>query len=92
MRAEYMDGDTPRRTDREASSLDFDLVEKRIICNVGVLTTGVDLDVRCIIDAKPTRSRSALRPDDRPRPADRAEGKTIFASSIMPATICVSAW
>ena len=29
----------------------------RIICNVGVLTVGIDLDVRCIIDARPTKSR-----------------------------------
>ena len=28
-----------------------------VIVNVGVLTTGVDLDVRCIVDAKPTKSR-----------------------------------
>ena len=31
--------------------------ETKILCNVGVLTTGVDLDVRCIIDAQPTKSR-----------------------------------
>ena len=31
--------------------------ETRVICNVGVLTTGVDLDVRCIIMARPTKSR-----------------------------------
>jgi superfamily II DNA or RNA helicase len=28
----------------------------RIVCNVGVLTTGVDWDVRCIILARPTKS------------------------------------
>jgi len=28
----------------------------RIICNVGVLTTGIDWDVRCIILARPTKS------------------------------------
>jgi len=54
--AEYMDGTTPRE-DREAIFSRFRLGETRIICNVGVLTTGVDLDVRCIIDAKPTKSR-----------------------------------
>jgi DNA repair protein RadD len=53
--AEYMDGHTPR----EARLAIFDryrVGDTRIICNVGVLTTGVDLDVRCIIDAKPTKS------------------------------------
>lgn len=30
--------------------------EIKIIANVGVLTTGFDSDVRCIVDAKPTRS------------------------------------
>ena len=54
--AEYMDGATPRE-DREAIFARFRLGETRIICNVGVLTTGIDLDVRCIIDAKPTKSR-----------------------------------
>ena len=28
----------------------------RVICNVGVLTTGIDWDVRCIILARPTKS------------------------------------
>jgi DNA repair protein RadD len=54
--AEYMDGATSRE-DREAIFTRFRSGETRIICNVGVLTTGVDLDVRCIIDAKPTKSR-----------------------------------
>ena len=53
---EYMDGMTSRE-DREAIFGRFRSSETRIICNVGVLTTGVDLDVRCIIDAKPTQSR-----------------------------------
>lgn len=30
--------------------------EVKVVCNVGVLTTGVDWDVRCIILARPTRS------------------------------------
>jgi superfamily II DNA or RNA helicase len=30
--------------------------EIKIVCNVGVLTTGVDWDVRCIILARPTKS------------------------------------
>jgi DNA repair protein RadD len=54
--AEYMDGDTPREG-REEIFGRFRSGETRIICNVGVLTTGIDLDVRCIIDAKPTKSR-----------------------------------
>jgi DNA repair protein RadD len=53
---EYMDGTTPRE-EREEIFGRFRSGETRIICNVGVLTTGVDLDVRCIIDAKPTQSR-----------------------------------
>ena len=54
--AEYMDGMTPRE-DREETFRRFTSGDTRIICNVGVLTTGIDLDVRCIIDAKPTQSR-----------------------------------
>jgi DNA repair protein RadD len=53
---EYMDGNTPRE-DREAIFERFRSGDTRVICNVGVLTTGVDLDVRCIVDAKPTKSR-----------------------------------
>jgi DNA repair protein RadD len=53
--AEYMDGDTPRES-RLAIFDRYRAGATRIICNVGVLTTGVDLDVRCIIDAKPTKS------------------------------------
>jgi superfamily II DNA or RNA helicase len=54
--AEYMAGLTPRE-EREAIFDCFRSGKTRIICNVGVLTIGVDLDVRCIIDAKPTKSR-----------------------------------
>ena len=53
---EYMDGATLRE-DREAIFNRFRSGETRIICNVGVLTTGIDLDVRCIILARPTKSR-----------------------------------
>jgi DNA repair protein RadD len=55
--AEYMDGATSRE-DREAIFNRFRSGETRIICNVGVLTTGVDMDVRSIILARPTKSRS----------------------------------
>jgi hypothetical protein len=34
----------------------FEAGDVRVVCNVGVLTTGVDWDVRCIILARPTRS------------------------------------
>jgi DNA repair protein RadD len=54
--AGYMDGDTPRE-EREEVFGRFRSGETRIICNVGVLTTGIDLDVRCIILARPTKSR-----------------------------------
>ena len=53
--AEYMDGTTPRE-EREAIFDRLRSGETRIIANVGVLTTGVDLDVRCIVMARPTKS------------------------------------
>jgi superfamily II DNA or RNA helicase len=54
--AEYMDGATTRE-ERERTFDRFRSGETRIICSVGVLTTGIDLDVRCIVDARPTKSR-----------------------------------
>ena len=53
--AEYIDCFTDR-ADRERIFDRFREGATRVICNVGVLTTGIDLDVRCIIDAKPTKS------------------------------------
>ena len=53
--AEYLDGNTPRE-DRERIFDRFRAGETRILVNVGVLTTGIDLDVRCVVDAKPTKS------------------------------------
>lgn len=53
--AEYMDA----YTDMESRA---DIVKRfangdvRVICNVGVLTTGFDADVRCIVLARPTKS------------------------------------
>jgi hypothetical protein len=35
----------------------FSSGDTKVICNVNVLTTGVDLEVRCIVDAQPTKSR-----------------------------------
>ena len=50
-----MDGQTPLG-DRLAIFERFRSGATRIVCNVAVLSTGVDEDVRCIIDAKPTKS------------------------------------
>jgi DNA repair protein RadD len=65
--AEYMDCDTPSGDDsydpdpagetRRDIFARFSSGETKVICNVNVLTTGVDLDVRCIVDAQPTKSR-----------------------------------
>jgi DNA repair protein RadD len=53
---EYLDGATPRE-DREKTFVRFRAGKTRVICNVGVLTTGIDLPMAsCLIDAKPTRS------------------------------------
>jgi DNA repair protein RadD len=54
--AEYMDGQTPREQRNETFDR-FRSGHTKIICNVGVLTLGMDLDVRCIVDARPTKSR-----------------------------------
>jgi DNA repair protein RadD len=53
--AEYMDANT-KRADRERVFDRFRSGETRVVCNVGVLTVGIDLDVRCLIDARPTKS------------------------------------
>ena len=53
--AEYMDAYTEME-DRTAIIERFASGETRVICNVGVLTTGFDADVRCIILARPTKS------------------------------------
>jgi len=51
----YMDAytDLPERAEIARQFADGEL---KIVCNVGVLTTGVDWDVRCIILARPTKS------------------------------------
>ncbi|MEW6438816.1 MAG: DEAD/DEAH box helicase [Pseudomonadota bacterium] len=55
--AEYLDCETPL-FDREDVFDRFRAGRTRIICNVATLDTGINLpDVRCIIDARPTRSR-----------------------------------
>ena len=53
--AEYMDAFTDL-DDREAIIKRFSNGDTKVICNVGVLTTGFDADVRCIILARPTKS------------------------------------
>jgi DNA repair protein RadD len=55
--AEYADCDTERK-DREAMFARFRAGETKILCNVGILTTGLDLPmVSCLVDAQPTKSR-----------------------------------
>jgi superfamily II DNA or RNA helicase len=51
----YIDANTSREY-REKEFGDFRRGRNKIIASVGCLTTGVDEDVRCIIDASPTRS------------------------------------
>lgn len=53
--AEYIDAYT-ERVDRDAIRKRFHDGEVKVVCNVGVLTTGIDWDVRCIILARPTKS------------------------------------
>ncbi len=55
VKAEYLDCFT---TDDERKKIigRFERGDTKIICNVGVLSTGFDSDVRCIIDARPTKS------------------------------------
>jgi DNA repair protein RadD len=65
--AENMDCDTPSGDDsydpdpagetRRDIFARFRSGKTTVICNVNVLTTGVDLDVRCVVDAQPTKSR-----------------------------------
>ncbi|QBR72168.1 hypothetical protein CU048_13805 [Beijerinckiaceae bacterium] len=54
--AEYLDCDTIQ-LDRDDMFHRFASGETKILCNVGTIDTGFDADVRCIIDARPTRSR-----------------------------------
>jgi superfamily II DNA or RNA helicase len=53
--AGYVDGDT-ERPERDEIRKSFERGDIRVVVNVGVLTTGVDWDVRCIILARPTKS------------------------------------
>lgn len=51
----YVDGSATRE-ERETLRQQFKSGEIKVVCNIGVLTTGVDWDVRCIILARPTKS------------------------------------
>lgn len=53
--AAYVDADTSREN-REMIRVGFHDGTYKVVCNVGVLTMGVDWDVRCLILARPTRS------------------------------------
>lgn len=51
----YLDAHSTR-SDRDEVRKAFASGALKVVCNVGVLTTGVDWDVRCIILARPTKS------------------------------------
>jgi DNA repair protein RadD len=53
--AEYLDGNTPDDERRDIFER-FRAGQTKVLVNIGVLTIGVDLDVRCIVDARPTKS------------------------------------
>jgi DNA repair protein RadD len=55
VRAGYMDAFTPA-LERAEIRRKFHNGEFQVVCNVGVLTLGIDWDVRCIILARPTKS------------------------------------
>lgn len=52
----YQDAHTSDAERREIKRK-FHNGELKVVCNVGTLTTGVDWDVRCIIFARPTKSK-----------------------------------
>jgi len=55
----YVDANTPREERGDIGRrLNGGALE--VICSVGTMTTGVDLDVRCIVFARPTRSEILL--------------------------------
>jgi superfamily II DNA or RNA helicase len=51
----YVDGDTDR-AERTRVRRAFEAGQIKVVVNIGVLTTGVDWDVRCLILARPTKS------------------------------------
>jgi superfamily II DNA or RNA helicase len=72
--AAYMDGYT-EKPEREAIRNAFHYGSVKVVVNVGVLTTGVDWDVRCLILARPTKSEM-LYVQIIGRALRTAEGKT----------------
>jgi DNA repair protein RadD len=71
--AVYVDAYTSRE-ERNAYKEAFQAGRVKVIVNVGVMTTGVDLDVRCLILARPTKSEM-LYVQIIGRALRRAEGK-----------------
>jgi len=57
VKAEYIDAYTAREERAEIFE-QFTNQDIKVICNVGTLTTGLDLDVRCLILARPTKSKA----------------------------------
>ncbi len=55
VRSAYVDANTPRE-ERTQLAARFQAREVDVICSVGTMTTGVDLDVRCLVFARPTKS------------------------------------
>lgn len=55
VKAEYMDANTSME-ERESIKRAFHNGDVEVVCNVGVLTTGVDWNIHCIILARPTKS------------------------------------
>jgi DNA repair protein RadD len=53
--SEFLDGETPHAA-REAIFLRFRAGRAKVIVNIDVLTAGFDADVRCVVDARPTKS------------------------------------
>lgn len=54
--SEFIDCETSQ-DEREAIFARYTAGITRVLCNVATLDTGLDLDVRCIADARPTKSR-----------------------------------
>jgi DNA repair protein RadD len=89
---EYIDGETSRE-DREAVFARFRSGATKILCSVGVLTTGFDADVRCIIDAQPTKSRILfVQKIGRGLRTAPHRAKITSSFSTTPGIICGSAW
>ncbi|MGA9668278.1 MAG: DEAD/DEAH box helicase family protein [Terracidiphilus sp.] len=55
----YIDGETPAEQRKDVFAK-YRSRETKVLCNVGVLITGVDEDVRCISDCAPTQSEIRL--------------------------------